>query len=761
MILRPRSVVLQSILASSILASSTWLTGCATTGRTPGSATESPLALQRVVLYRNGVGYFERSGSIEGRTLRLRVRKDQVNDLLKSLVVVDRKGRVLGVSLPLDPQSWHKAALAALTPGHGKLASVLDSLRGTEIDVVADGRRIVGRIVMVERMEPVGDQPDGIPILPRPGSVPAEPFEDHKLTLLDGDTLHVVRLSEVENLILRDGDIAMQLHRHLDASAGEGMFQQVELEVRLDGDDTHDLAISYVAEAPLWKPTYRLVLDDKQPGRALLQAWAVVDNTSGESWRDVQLSLTSGAPLAFQYDLHTPREGVRPDLSHSAVHKQASVALGERTVADEGAAGPMAPAEAPAAAPEPAMEEAESDAYASDGDDALREKMGGTGSARAKAEARRSARPQASKPTVGAATGAPAPVAPPPPPVVSYDAMQTNAAADARAARVSGLTRFDLPAKVTLPDGSATMVALIQKPVAGEQVFLYKPGGSGSGYELNPYRVVRFQNDTEFVLEPGPISIYAGGSFVGEGLAEAVGSREKAVIPFAVEPSIVVRQQVEHTGQKTEKVKLVRGVLEVEAFEQVKTTWTVQGEGREAQRVLVRHPRYAGGLYHLVDRPKETEDLPDAYLVPVVLEQGKREATLVLVEQTPSRMSVSLWDGNAVALLDLVLASNNLDAAERAKLEPIVKARRELGKIDTELGSLEEQRVQVDQRAHETRASLKSIEKDKRAGSLRGRLQARLEELVKEGDAIGRKIVDLQSKRLELKIELEELIEKS
>jgi hypothetical protein len=743
------------LLGSVAVGGALFVAGCATSGRTPGSATASPLALQRVVLYRNGVGYFERSGTIEGRTLRLRVRKDQVNDLLKSLVVVDAKGRVLGVSLPLDPQSWHKAALAALTPGNGKLADVLDSLRGTEIDVVADGRRVIGRIVMVERMEPAGEEGDGIPILPRPGREPAEPFEDHKLTLLDGDTLHVVRLSEIENLVLRDGDIAMQLHRHLDASAGEGMFQQVVLEVRLDGDDHHDLALSYVAEAPLWKPTYRLVLDDKQPGRALLQAWAVVDNTSGESWNDVQLSLTSGAPLAFRYDLHTPRIAERPDLSHSAVHKQASVALGERTMADE-AAGPGSPAAMePSAAPSPeyAREEAEGDADMYDGAD---DKM--ESSARAK-KGRPAAKPQRSS-AQGAGGMAMAPAAPPPP-VVSFDTMQNNAVADARAARVSGLTRFDLPAKVTLPDGSATMVALIQKPVAGEQVFLYKPGGSGSGYELNPYRVVRFQNDTEFVLEPGPISIYAGGSFVGEGLAEAVGSREKAVIPFAVEPSIVVRQQVEYPGQKTEKVKLVRGVLEVEAFEQVKTTWTVQGEGRELQRVLVRHPRFGGGNYSLVDRPKDTEDLPDAYLVPVVLEQGKREATLVLVEQTPSRMSLSLWDGNAVALLDLVLAGNNIDAAERAKLEPIVKARRELGRIDTELASLEEQRGQVDQRAQETRSSLKSIEKDKRAGALRGRLQSRLEELVKEGDAIGRKVVDLQSKRLELKIELEDLIEKS
>ncbi len=147
--------------------------------------------------------------------------------------------------------------------------------------------------------------------------------------------------------------------------------------------------------------------------------------------------------------------------------------------------------------------------------------------------------------------------------------------------------------------------------------------------------------------------------------------------------------------------------------------------------------------------------------MPVVVEKGKREATLVLTEQTPSKLSISLWDGNAIAMLDLILQNEGLDAAERAKLEPIVKARRELGRIDSEVSSLEEQRMQLDQRAQETRSSLRSIEKDKRAGALRGRLQQRLEEMVREADALGRKIVDLQSKRLELKIELEDLIEKS
>ena len=110
---------------------------------------------------------------------------------------------------------------------------------------------------MVERMEPIGGGPPQPQLRREDDEVT---FEDHKLTLLDGEQLQVVRLSEVEAIALQDGDLAMQLDRHLDASAGEGMFQQVELTIRLAGDGEHDLALSYVAPAPMWKPTYRIVL---------------------------------------------------------------------------------------------------------------------------------------------------------------------------------------------------------------------------------------------------------------------------------------------------------------------------------------------------------------------------------------------------------------------------------------------------------------------------------------------------------------------
>ena len=249
------------------------LSGCGDAKRFRYPTADSPLRLDRVVLYRNGVGYFERTGKIDGDILTLKVRKDQVNDLLKSLTVVERaSGRAVSVSMPLDPQTWANAALATLRPGQGSLAQVLDSLRGSTVTLATDDGRVHGRVAMVEQLtEPADDDDDA-------------PSNDHRVTLLDGDALRVVKLSTVRGVTLEDGDLAMQFNRTLDASAGEGMFQQVEVSIRLVGAATHDLLVSYVVAAPMWKPTYRVVVPKEPTGKALLQAWAVVDNTSGEEW---------------------------------------------------------------------------------------------------------------------------------------------------------------------------------------------------------------------------------------------------------------------------------------------------------------------------------------------------------------------------------------------------------------------------------------------------------------------------------------------
>ena len=719
-------MIVRKLVVSSLVGAA--LAGCAPQARSRfPTADAPPLELNRVVLYRNGVGYFERTGRIDGDVLTIKVRKDQVNDLLKSLTVVERKsGRAVSVSMPLDPQTWANAALATLRPGQGSLAEVLDALRGSRVTISSSDGTHSGRVAMVERIvEPAGD--DG-----------GEPRIDHRVSLLDGDALHVVRLSRVRGLRLEDGDLAMQFNRTLDASAGEGMFQQVAVSIRLAGASSHDLLVSYVVAAPMWKPTYRVVLPEQGgKGKALLQAWAVVDNTSGEEWTDVELALTSGAPIAFRYDLHSPRDVARPDLTERGVQRQAEAMVGETTYVPPPPPPPPPPM---AAAPEPMAERAPSKkprppsrsvsrgGGASAGDYAAADDWDGGGYLADEAEEA---------------------------PGIDYESLRRSTQAQARAATVAGQTRFELGERVTVPEGTSTMVAIVNADVEGEEAFLYRPGGAGLGYDQNPYRVVRFKNSTPFVLEPGPIAIYAGGSFVGEGLSETVGADTSATIPFAVETGITVSASNGDDRDELRLVKMSRGVLEVEQFARRTTTYTAKAQTLDTGFiVLIRHSR-SGWNYELATRPEGTEDLPDGYLVRLAVPAGKREGAITVVEQTPSRSTISIWNAPALEVLEKLLVQVELGPDARKKLKPIIDRRRELAKIEEQLAGLAERRNKLDQRSNELRENLLAIAKNPQAGAQRAKWTKQLDDFTSEGNKLGVQLADLEAKRLDQRIELE------
>ena len=261
------------------------------------------------------------------------------------------------------------------------------------------------------------------------------------------------------------------------------------------------------------------------------------------------------------------------------------------------------------------------------------------------------------------------------------------------------------------------------------------------------------------MLEPGPISVYADGSFVGEGLSEAIGADQSVTIPFSVDPSVSVHSKSSSSSGETRVVKLVRGTLEIETFYRSTTTYEVRTKNTltSALDVMVRHPRRSGN-HELEGRPEGTTEVDGAYLLPMTVAAGETRASLKVVERTPSRTSVSIWDEASPRLLNALLEVSGDDPTLRARLQPIVDARAAIGRIDTEVRGLKRQQTELDQRARETRANLEAIKKDPKAASLRSRLSKRLESFTRDADALGRQIVELNRQRLEHKIELEDLL---
>lgn len=312
---------------------------------------------------------------------------------------------------------------------------------------------------------------------------------------------------------------------------------------------------------------------------------------------------------------------------------------------------------------------------------------------------------------------------------------------------------------MTVPEGTSTMVAIVNADVDGEQAFLYRPGGAGPGYPYNPYRVVRFKNSTPFVLEPGPIGIYAGGSFVGEGLSETVGADTSATIPFAVETGVLVSTDSASDSDEMRLVKMSRGVLEVEQFSRRTTTYTVKAiTDDDGFTLLIRHNK-AGGSYVLAARPDGTEDLPDGYLLRLVVPAGQREGKLTIVEQTPSRSTISIWNAPAIDLLDRLLVDASIGADAKKKLRPIIDRRREVAKLEEQLRGLTQKRRPA--RSARQRAAPEPAGDRQEPGGRRaaGEVDQAAQRVHQRGQQARRAARDLEAKRLDGRVELENALE--
>jgi hypothetical protein len=581
--------------------------------RGPAVRTSKDLPLERVVLYRNGVGYFERHGRFKGEQVEFHVRKEDVGDFLSTLTAVNADGQVHSVSFEA-PESEDEA---------------------------------------------------------------------------------------------------------------DDVDRRVNVRFRLGGKN-HRLRVSYVVAAPIWKPTYRVVFDEQG---ALLQAWAVVQNHSGEDWKNVRLSLTTGAPIAFRSDLEDPVTPPRPlvsdrgEIIHSVPGSETALSQREEA-AEADDESQMAPSAAPSAS---------------------------SGRAPETAPAR------ASKRSVAADRAAPMEDAyEPPAPPMSADALQRSLGVSASAATASdGVTRYDFGGSVTIPDGGSTMVAILSKRVPGESAHLYAPDGGVPGSHQHPFRVARFTNATGAALERGPVAFLGEGDFMGQGVLEAMPRDATSFVPFALDRSVVVEPRQQRESRPGRLVRVIDGQVIIEVINALVTTYELRnGRDREA-KLYVRHQRWGGAELH--EPPPGVELTPGRALVPVTV-SAHGKAKLVVEERSLARRTVSFMTSEATEAVKLYLEGSAVDAAQGPALRRALELRQRLAAVQSDLQRLETERRDVERSLHETRANLEAIKKVDGAADLRQRLVQRISDMDRRSDQITREMVEKRTEESELRVRLDEAV---
>ncbi|HYJ46254.1 MAG TPA: hypothetical protein VEV81_06535, partial [Pyrinomonadaceae bacterium] len=275
-----------------------------TAAAAPGGQT---LPIRRVILYSNGVAYIERRGMVTGHAeIDLSFKQSQVDDVLKSMVVLDLgEGRIGAVSYNSSaPPSARMAdipfSIASESENNlqGGLAGVLSQLQGARVTISTANRTATGSILTVEerKMQIDANKP---------------PVITHALVITsESGELASFDLDEVRSVRLVDDGARRDVTEFANATASARRRDAKTIAVTSDGAGSREMVVSYTIAAPIWKTTYRVVLD--QAGQPFFQGWAIVDNVSEEDWENVQLSLVSGTPVSFIQPIQKPFYRYRP-----------------------------------------------------------------------------------------------------------------------------------------------------------------------------------------------------------------------------------------------------------------------------------------------------------------------------------------------------------------------------------------------------------------------------------------------------------------
>ncbi len=553
----------------------------------PGDAPALPLT--RVALYKSGVGFFEHTAHLTGtRTLTLDFTSAQLNDVLQTLTAVDLGGGQIG-SAKFNSTTPLAQQIASLpfSLGDGSTTDVTEqdlynALRGARVEVTGAGPVLTGRILSLE-VRGASSGPAGVETGSRDQMRPTA-LEQRVLTVV-GSTgaTRSLTLTSGTTVRLLDAGLRANLNTYLallDQSRSQGM-RHLTLTDQAPPNATgqRELRVSFLSEVPVWKSTYRVLLSTDQSRAAnaaarttTLQGFSVIDNTTGEDWKSVHLSLIAGSPQSFLQPLAQPIYTRRPEIP----------------IAEDAQLTPQTHDAGELLAPTKMLKE----------DGPLQQTAGVAGMAGMAAG--------------GVAGGVFGGMGSSSPPVVMADAQTQMAAVPyatlAQATTVPSATTgatetmfaYNLSEPISIPRNGSALVPILTASLPAESVTLW------SAANPTPLRALSLINATALTLDRGSFSVVEDGSFAGEGLLDTIHPGEHRLLSFAADQAIRVAVEQQHERRRVTRLAVHEGVLHATNLEIAEADYVVSNASAEDRTVLLEEPRRVDWTLDSPVQPVET-----------------------------------------------------------------------------------------------------------------------------------------------------------
>ncbi len=605
------------------------------------------IPVKRVVLYKNGVGYFEHQGPVQGKQdVTVSFTSGQLNDVLKSLTVLDLNGgRIAAIGYDASLPSDRKLNELRLPVGDkGTLTDFLGAMRGARIEVRNGGLPLTGRLVSVERKTRSG--------------AGATLEVDYVSLLTETGELRTAEVSPAFSVRLLEPGLANKLGKYLDVLSADRAADERKMLISADGAGARNLFVSYISEVPVWKATYRVVLGAKP----LLQGWAIVDNTVGQDWENVSLSLVAGAPQSFIQNLSQPQYARRPvvalaeSVNRAPQTFESGIIGGRARLAGKitdptGAAIVDALVELVDANNAPVRRggtDANGDySFAGLPEGEFRLVISKPGFAMGRLDgialqaggvARRDVRLQVGQ----VANMVDVSTAPPDlntetssavgrvnqferlrqysqqqkAPTVTVTEARAQAPVNVQAQDLGDLFEYKISQPVSIARNRSALVPILQAPITVEKVSVWSQSTGG-----RPQRALWLTNSTDLTLDAGTFSVLEAEAFAGEGILEPIRPAEKRLLSYATDLGVAVTTAFGSESQRIARVVVANGILTHHRAVNETRNYTIRNNDAEPRTLLLEHPVRSG--YRLTNsaEPAETTGTVMRFRVPVPARQ--------------------------------------------------------------------------------------------------------------------------------------------
>ncbi len=615
--------------------------------------------MRAVALFASGVGYFQHAGSVAAPgEVRLSFKEEQIDDLLKSLVVEDVDGgaALQAVYPSREPLERLLAGLQVDLSDNPGMGELLTRLRGARVSLTFQGEALTGRIISAEQ-RPVTMDHKG------------EGINDWVVNLSAEDgVLRSLPWRDVRNLQVLEDRVRQDLGRALELLDGNRGRERREVVIPIPGQGSKRVRLGYVMESPVWKSAWRLSLPalDAKTDKGRLQGWAVVENQSGQDWHDVRLTLASGRPISFIEELskpwYRPRQRIVDPLRlRGAIERELEVQ--NRSQAERQVQMQVQNAIPQAAAAKAARRPPE----APPPEDRSVARLGG-------------------EPPWEMAIPDPGPEA------ILASGEQ---AGETFIFKVEG---------VNLDRGQGAMLPIVSAPVEVERLTLFDTTLTGGGRSM---RALKMVNTTGGALSPGPVTLYDGDLYAGEARFEHLSAGADQLLSYALDLDVEVVHQSKPSQRRLESVKVVKGVLELSRREKRIHRYTIRNRGKESRQVVVIQSRDAGWD---VVAPANRKTTGRHWRFPLIVAGGAAMPLEVEEEHLQSQQVALLHTSESA--LRLLVSEEGMEASVRKGLEGVLSRQRELEEVEQQIKVQQEERHRLEQEQARLRDNLKTAPGD-------------------------------------------------